>query len=135
MPDENQVYYITELDQPNCMGVLVEKLLFTQPKDLLIILETLRRQLLFNELLLSCMKTMCSSAFNVSNTTNSKSNNIESNVNIFEIGLIAPFVLSIIMQHPVMLCYTTSINYIFNSIKKNCYFSTCFFVYLKLKLI
>ena len=124
MPDENQVYYITELDQPNCMGVLVEKLLFTQPKDLLIILETLRKQLLFNELLLSCMKTMCSSAFNVSNTT--KSNNVESNVNIFEIGLIAPFVLSIIMQHPVMLCYTTSINYIFNSF----YFSICFYVCL-----
>jgi hypothetical protein len=113
------VYYITELDQPDCLGVLVEKILFTHPQDLLVIIETLRKQLLFNELLLSCMRTLCTSAFSLNNTINNNYNLTNFNypssqqamgdVRILEIGLLAPFVVSIIMQHPKLLCYTTSI--------------------------
>lgn len=127
MPDENQVYYITELDQANCMGIQVNKLLFTQPQDLLFIIEILRKQLLFNELLLSCMKTMCSSALSLNhNSTNNNNNNNnykltnynytngnDNYIRILEIGLLDPFIVSIIMQHPRLLCYTTS-NFISN---------------------
>ena len=84
---------------------------------LLIILETLRKQLFFNELLLSCMKTLCTSAFNLNNNYSTVNLNHEgsddfgsskpTNVRILEIGLLAPYVVSIIMQHPRLLCYTT----------------------------
>jgi hypothetical protein len=70
LPDENQVYYITELDQPDCLGILVDKILFTHPQDLLVVIETLRKQLFFNELLLSCMRTLCTSAFSLNNNYN-----------------------------------------------------------------
>jgi hypothetical protein len=103
------------------MGVVVDQLLFVHPQDLIIILETLRKQLLFNELLLSCMRKLCSSAMSVScnnnnydlnnyNYVNGKNGNSNrsSNVRILEIGLLEPFVVSIIMQHPKLLCYTTS---------------------------
>lgn len=98
------------------MGVIVDKLLFTHPQELLLILETLRKQLLFNELLLSCMRKLCTSALSMSNNNynttnlnygNSNNTNTNSNVRILEIGLMAPFVVSIIMQHPKLLCYTT----------------------------
>lgn len=109
------MYYITELDQPNCLGVLVDKILFTHPQDLLVILETLRKQLFFNELLLSCMKTMCTSAYSLNNNYNTTNLNYEQeyesnkqkNLRILEIGLLAPHVVSVIMQHPRLLCYTT----------------------------
>ncbi|CAF0705814.1 unnamed protein product [Brachionus calyciflorus] len=112
LPDENQVYYITELDETNCMGVIIEKIAFTHPQDLLLIIETLRKQLLFNELLLSCMRKLCTSALNMSNNnynlTNYNYSNLNNpNVRILEIGLISPFVVSVIMQHPKLLCYTT----------------------------
>ena len=100
------------------MGTLVDKLLFTQPQDLLFIVETIRKQLLFNELLLSCMKTMCSSAISMTNNNNNYKltnynhtnggQNCGNNVRILEISLLAPFVLQIIMQHPFILTYTTS---------------------------
>lgn len=112
MPDENQVYYITELDETSCMGVTVDKIAFTNPQDLILIIETLRKQLLFNELLLSCMRRLCTSALNISNNnynlTNYNYSNLNSpNVRILEIGLMAPFVVSVIMQHPKLMCYTT----------------------------
>lgn len=117
LPDENQVYYITELHQSDCLGVLVDKILFTHPQDLLMILEILRKQLFFNELLLSCMKTLCTSAFSFNNNYNTTNLNYVSgqdilsskqkNVRILEIGLSAPYVVSVIMQHPRLLCYTT----------------------------
>ena len=101
------------------MGVLVEKIAFTQPQDLLLILETLRKQLFFNELLLSCMRTLCTNAFTLHNTVNNNYNmaNLNytngqppmKNVRILEIRLLdAPFIVSITMQHPKLLCYTTS---------------------------
>lgn len=111
------MYYITELDQPNCLGVLVDKILFTHPQDLIVIIETVRKQLFFNELLLSCMKTMCSSASSLNNNYNTTNLNYVDghelnekyvNVRILEIGLLAPYVVSVIMQHPKLLCYTTS---------------------------
>lgn len=118
LPDENQVYYITELDQPNCLGILVDQILFTHPQDLLVIIDTLRKQLFFNELLLSCMKTLCTSAFSLNNNYNTTNFNYvsgqevldgkQANVRILEIGLLAPYVVSVIMQHPRLLCYTTS---------------------------
>jgi hypothetical protein len=109
LPDESQVYYITELEQPNCMGVIVDKLMFTHPQDLLTIFETLRKQLLFNELLLSCMRKLCTSTSDRNNNNTS----VKANARIIEIGLVEPFVISIIMQHPKLLCYTTSIKYNF----------------------
>lgn len=98
------------------MGVVVDKLLFTHPQDLVLILETLRKQLLFNELLLSCMRKLCTSALSVSNNNYNLTNyNYENsnttginNVRVLEVGLLAPFVVSVIMQHPKLLCYTTS---------------------------
>jgi len=62
--------------------------------------DTLRKQLMFNELLLSCMRKLCT-------TSISKDSNNNSFVRIFEIGLLKPLVCSIIMQHPVLPCYTT----------------------------
>lgn len=82
------------------MGVVVDKLSFAHPQDLLHILETLRKQLLFNELLLSCMRKL-SSALTTSTTPKPNANRI------LEIGLVEPFVVSIIMQHPRLMCYTT----------------------------
>ena len=117
MPDESQVYYITELDQPNCLGVLVDKIHFTHPQDLVVILETLRKQLFFNELLLSCMKNLCTGAHSINNNYTSENLNFARDggrkeavvaVRIMEIGLLAPQVVSVIMQHPKLLCYTTS---------------------------
>lgn len=89
------------------MGVVVDKLCFVHPQDLLHILDTLRKQLLFNELLLSCMRKLCtSSALNNTNTNPNREPKTNTN-RILEIGLIEPFVISIIMQHPRLLCYTT----------------------------
>lgn len=75
LPDENQVYYITELDQPNCLALVVDQIQFAHAQDLVHILDTLRKQLLFNELLLSCMRKLCtnalSSAYNSQNGSDS----------------------------------------------------------------
>ena len=105
------------------MGVIVDKICFTHPQDLLLIIETLRKQLLFNELLLSCMKNLCTNALSLNNAMNNNNYNLTnfnytnghgpgvgqlSQVRILEIGLMAPFVVSVIMQHPKLLCYTTS---------------------------
>jgi hypothetical protein len=117
LPDEKQVYYITEIDRKDCMGVVVEQFTFTHPDHVLLIVEALRKQSLFNELCLSCMRVPCSSASFIATTTTTadilpNSQPFESEnrnvIRILETCLIEPFVLSIVMQHPLLLCYTTS---------------------------
>lgn len=44
------------------MAIEIEKIPFTHPKHLKIIIDLLRKQLLFNELLLSCMRKTCLNA-------------------------------------------------------------------------
>ena len=62
------------------------------------------------------MKTLCSSASSLNNNYNTTNlnyvdgnelNEKHVNVRILEIGLLAPYVVSVIMQHPKLLCYTT----------------------------
>ena len=59
LTDETQVYYITELDYK---GVELTKIPFTHPSHIPFIIDILRKQLLLNVLLLSCMKRTCSNA-------------------------------------------------------------------------
>ncbi len=102
------MYYITELDEPECMGIIVDKLIFTHPQHLVAICETLRKQLLFNELLLSCMRKLYTNTIGNSSGGSLYEGGSKRATRIIEIGLIEPFVLSIILQHPRLLCYTTS---------------------------
>ena len=92
------------------MGVLIDQIRFVHAQDLLLIVDTLRKQLLFNELLLSCMRKhhLSSPPSHHANTVGNKSEmRREAARRIVEIGLVAPLVVSLIMQHPRLHSYTT----------------------------
>jgi hypothetical protein len=121
LPDETQIFYVSE--ESFMSGCTIEKIPFTHPQDLCLVLDLIRKQLLLNELIISCMKKRSSSASTTTTTTTSSNkqnnnnilypnlnqNDMSNNnlVRIIELSLMSPFSLSIVLQHPIQMCYTT----------------------------
>ena len=57
LPNETQIYYITE--SKDYLAVEISKIPFTHPSHIQAVIAILRKQLLLNELALSCMRKTC----------------------------------------------------------------------------